>query len=215
MTAAVERHLAGVLRGGHGLREPLAAVVWGGAVYGAVMGCFGGLAGERFLQVLYSAAKVPLLLLATTALALPSFFVLNTLTGLRADFPAAVRAVVGAQGAVAVVLAALAPYTLVWYSANAGYREATAFNGVVFAAASLAAQWELRRRYAPLIAANGKHRRMLRVWFGVYAFVGVQMGWILRPFIGDPGRPPTFFRDDTWGNAYVIVAETVWLALTK
>src|SRR5262245_10093762 len=46
-----------------------------GLVYGAAMGTFGGLDGDRPWQVVFSAVKVPLLLLVTLALSLPSFFV--------------------------------------------------------------------------------------------------------------------------------------------
>jgi hypothetical protein len=44
----------------------------------------------------------------------------------------------------------------------------------------------------------------------LYIFVGIQMGWVLRPFIGDPMEPVQFFRDEAWDNAYVIVARMVW-----
>lgn len=111
------------------------------------------------------------------------------------------------------MLASLAPYTAVWYASTRDYHEATLFNAVMFGAASVAAQWVLRRHYAPLIARNRRHRRMLWAWPGVYAFVGIQMGWVLRPFIGQPGKAVTFFRSDTWGNAYVIVADIAWRAL--
>ena len=197
------------------LRNSLFAVAWGGAVYGTVMGMFGGLTQERWVQVVYSGLKVPLLVAATTLLTLPSFFVLNSLAGLRADFAAVLRAVLGTQGAVAVVLACLAPYTAVWYLSTTAYHEAIVFNGVMFAVASAAAQWVLRRRYAPLIAKNPRHRILLRTWLVVYCFVGIQMGWILRPFIGQPGVRPTFFREETWGNAYVIVADMVWKQFTR
>jgi hypothetical protein len=50
-------------------------------------------------------------------------------------------------------------------------------------------------------------------WVGIYAFVGIQMGWVLRPFVGYPDTQVQFFRTDTWGNAYVIVFETIWRAL--
>jgi hypothetical protein len=207
---AVLRHVEGVLRGeGSRLRPSVLAAVWGGATYGVVMGSFGGLSGERFVQLAYSGMKVPLLLAATTCLALPSFFVLNTLVGLRGDFPAVLRAVVGSQGAVGIVLACLAPYTAVWYASTGDYHESIVFNGLMFAVASWAAQWALRRRYADLIARNPRHRVMLRVWLFVYAFVGIQMGWVLRPFVGYPGMRPTFFREGAWGNAYVVVVETV------
>ncbi|MBX9628781.1 MAG: hypothetical protein K2X82_33615 [Gemmataceae bacterium] len=209
------RYLDGLLRGTGpvGLLPGLGVVAAGGAAYGAVMGCFGGVGGDRPWQVVYAAVKVPLLLVVTTALAVPSFFVLNSLLGLRGDFRAAARAVAGAQAAVAIVLAALAPYTAVWYLTSGDYGEALLFNAVVFAAASLAAQWVLRRRYAPLVARDRRHRVAVRAWLGVYAFVGVQMGWVLRPFVGDPARPVTFFRDEPWGNAYVTVADILWRAV--
>jgi hypothetical protein len=187
----------------------LIALFLGGGFYGAVMGSY----GERFLQVIYSAVKVPLLLLATTLIATPSFFVLNSLLGLREDFGRAFRAVLGTQATIAVLLASLAPYTLLWYSSFADYHEASAFNGCMFLIASLSAQWMLRRRYAELEARNSRHRAMRRTWVFLYAFVGIQMGWVLRPFIGDPARSPTFFRPDGWGNAYVIVCEIFWRVL--
>ena len=38
-------------------------------------------------------------------------------------------------------------------------------------------------------------RLVFVVWLGIYAVVGAQMGWILRPFIGTPDMPFTVFRD--------------------
>lgn len=37
-------------------------------------------------------------------------------------------------------------------------------------------------------------RGMLRVWVLVFAIVGLQMAWVMRPFIGAPGEPFTWFR---------------------
>ena len=51
---------------------------------------------------------------------------------------------------------------------------------------------------------------MLRTWIVVYAFVGIQMGWFLRPFIGDPAIPVQFFRSESWGNAYVVLFKLFW-----
>ncbi len=203
-----------MLRGAPGQVGPgLLMVTLGGAIYGGVMGAFGGFDGDRVLQIVFSATKVPMLILVTTFLAMPSFFVVNALLGLRADFPDVFRAVVATQTAVAVVLASLSPFTALWYASTKDYNEATLFNALMFSIASLAAQWVLRRRYAPLIARNKRHRWMMWAWLTVYAFVGIQMGWVLRPFLGQPGLPVTFFRSNAWGNAYVIVADTIWRAL--
>lgn len=36
---------------------------------------------------------------------------------------------------------------------------------------------------------------ILLIWIGIYALVGSQMGWVLRPFIGSPEAPFTWFRE--------------------
>ena len=79
------------------LRHRLTVLLIAGATYGAAMGTFGGITPARLIQMTYSAAKVPLLLGATFSLSLPAFFVLNTLLGLRPDFPRALAALAGAQ----------------------------------------------------------------------------------------------------------------------
>jgi hypothetical protein len=37
-------------------------------------------------------------------------------------------------------------------------------------------------------------RAVFRVWIAAFAIVGAQMSWVLRPFIGAPDRPFTWFR---------------------
>lgn len=38
-------------------------------------------------------------------------------------------------------------------------------------------------------------RTVFRIWVLVFGLVGAQMAWVLRPFIGDPARPFSFFRE--------------------
>jgi hypothetical protein len=187
-----------------------AMIVVFGVTYGALMGLFWGYdEAPRPLQAVYSATKVPLLLMLTFGLALPSFYVLNMLMGLAGDFADAVRALLATQAGLTVVLASLGPFTILFYASTTNYDAAILFNAVMFGLASLAGQRLLKRFYAPLIARDGRHRTMARVWIVLYAFVGIQMGWVLRPFIGDPDKPTTFFRQGAWGNAYVEVWDKV------
>ncbi|MEK6249082.1 MAG: hypothetical protein N2C12_12940, partial [Planctomycetales bacterium] len=191
-----------------------AYIILFGMLYGAVMGSFGGFAGERLWQVLYSALKVPLLLLCTFAISLPSFFVLNSLFGLRDDFGQAIRSLAATQAGLAIVLSSLAPFTALWYLSTDYYNVAYLFNGCMFAIASFAAQRLLRHYYRSLIEKNLRHRYLLWLWVVIYAFVGIQMGWVLRPFIGDPSLEVQFFREGDWGNAYVVVFNGIWGVLT-
>jgi hypothetical protein len=193
----------------HRLRWLIVLLVACGLFYGAVMGTYSGLTLSRIHQLFYSGIKVPLLLLATFALCLPSFFVINTVAGLREDFGQVLRAVVATQSCVTVVLASLAPFTVVWYLSSADYQSAILFNTFMFGVATVATQVVIRRYYSPLIRRSPRHRQLMRFWFVLYAFVGIQMGWVLRPFIGDPDLPVAFFRSGAWGNAYVVLAHMI------
>ena len=179
------------------------------------MGSFGGIEGDRGWQILVSGAKVPLFLLVTFGLSLPSFFVLNSLFGVRADFGNALLALTRSQAGLTVVLAALAPYTLLWYASSSSYPWSLLVNGLMFALASLAGQLLLRGLYRPLVARHRAHRWLLRIWLVLYVFVGIQLAWILRPFVGQPDAPIQFFRPEALGNAYLAVGRIVWDALSR
>ncbi len=131
----------------------------GSAFYGALMGTYGGFGGHLSLaQMLFSALKVPALLLITGALCLPAFFVANSLIGLADDWPQARRALILTQAILAIVLASLSPFTLLFYASTNHYPAAILFNFLVFAAASLTAQNVLRRLYVPLIEKDVRHQ---------------------------------------------------------
>ena len=119
------------------------AVIAFGMFYGGVMGTYGGFGGPRMWQVVYSAVKVPFLLFTTFFLSLPSFFVINTLLGLRSDFARVMRALLATQAGLTIILSALAPYTAFWYVSGSRYQPAILWNGLMFAVASGSAQWML------------------------------------------------------------------------
>lgn len=180
-------------------------VVIGGFAYGAVMGSFAG----RPLQSLYSGIKVPMLLLGTSAIVLPNFYVLNTLLGLRDDFAAALRGVLAAQAVVAIALAALAPITLVGYASTGHYPTAMRVNFALFALATLAGHLGCEKFYRDLVARDRKHQIARYAWTALYVFVGIQLAWVFRPFVGDPHMATAFLREDAWSNAYVVVTRQI------
>lgn len=51
-----------------------------------------------------------------------------------------------------------------------------------------------------------------RVWLILFAVVGLQMGWVLRPFIGAPGHEFRFVAD-TQQNVFIGIGRA-WSALT-
>ncbi|SIO58176.1 hypothetical protein SAMN05444166_5583 [Singulisphaera sp. GP187] len=57
----------------------------------------------------------------------------------------------------------------------------------------------------------GRHvKALFRCWVILFGLVGAQMSWVLRPFVGDPGRPFAWFRGRE-SNFF----EAVWSALAS
>lgn len=185
-------------------RSALLLILLASPLYGLAMGSY-HLSTDRALYAIFAAIKLPLMITATTALCLPGFFALTTVLGLRADLRASIRAILCGQAAFAAFLASLAPVTLLVYISGVSPRGALLTSGVAFAVATLIAQAVMWSRYRPLIAASPRHLALLCYWLAAYVFVGIQMGWLLRPFVGSLGVAPSFLRDEPLSNAYIIV----------
>jgi hypothetical protein len=181
-----------------------------GAIGSAAIGlALGGGSGEVLLA-LYAAIKVPLLLLINTAFCLPSFYVVNSVLGLRDDFPAAWRGLIAAQSTLGLSLGALAPITVVLSLSVADPYALTLLDAAAFGTATLAGQIMLARHYRPLLARDPRHRRALLGWIVLYGFAGVQLAWVMRPFRGTAGFAVQFLRPEAFEqNAYVVLLEHI------
>jgi hypothetical protein len=184
----------------------LRVVLIAGLLSGAVLGGYAG----RPLQMLWSALKVPALVLLSAAVCVPAFLVVHLLLGLRDDLREVVRAVLAAMASFAVALAALAPVVAFAWATVRDYGFARAFSGLIFAMAAAAAQRAFVRHRRQLVARDPRHRHAMSAWLVLYCFVTIQLAWVLRPFIGAPGLEVRLFRESAWGNAYTEIGAIVW-----
>ena len=56
--------------------------------------------------------------------------------------------------------------------------------------------------------ADQSVKNVFRIWVIVFGLVGAQMGWVLRPFIGNPDADFTFFRQRQ-DNFFSAVADNI------
>jgi hypothetical protein len=64
----------------------------------------------------------------------------------------------------------------------------------------------------PSVQPDGTARqinRVFRVWIVIYALVGCQMAWVLRPFVLDPHSEFGWFRA-RYANFFLDVWHTIW-----
>ncbi len=156
------------------------------AIYGLSMGLSRG-----YVPAAVSGLKLPFLYLFTLAVCFPPFYVLNALAGPRLTRRCCLRLLLIATSANAIALASYAPvsyfFTLTTTTtALSGYRFVVLMHVVVFAFAGMVSIAVIVVVFRATGAALGRAIRpsFLLTCALIYAFVGTQMSWVLRPWIG-------------------------------
>jgi hypothetical protein len=199
---------------GHRLRTFLLAAIALLACYGLTMGLMGfhDSWATGVAQMLVSALKVPTLLLLSTAICFPVLYVVQVLMGARLTFAQTLTLIVMALALYGILMASCAPVAFFFAVTGSTHDFMKLLHVLIFSFAGLwsmislwlglRAMCERSNLYPPLAL------RILKVWILVFAFVGTQMAWSLRPFVGSPGRPFQIFRQQE-GNFYLGVWHTV------
>lgn len=203
-------------REGPWLAFSLLVIVVGSGAYGATIGL-----GRAPLQAIFAAAKFPLLILLTTAGNALLNGMLAQLLGLGISFRQAALAIGTSFAVASLVLAALAPVTLfLWWSvppfssaqAVIAHNATLVVHVALIALAGATGNAALFRLLADLSGSRARAAKILAVWLAGNLFLGSQLSWIMRPFVGSPGLPVEFFRADALrGNFY----EATWRAVAN
>jgi hypothetical protein len=179
--------------------------------------------GPSVAQFVASAVKIPALFLLTVVITFPSLYVFNALVGSRLTLASVLRLLVAGLAVTLAVLASFGPIVAFFSVSTTSYPFMVLLNVAMCAVGGMLGLSFLRQtlhRFTvvagplpttpPLLPqapakpgaldpVGGKVLRpdvqsVFRWWMVLFALVGSQMGWVLRPFIGQPGMPFTFFR---------------------
>jgi hypothetical protein len=192
------------IRDGIGLGEKLRAMLLSSTaffgLYGAVMG-----STHSLWQTLSSAVKLPVLFLATLFVCVPSLYFISLIFGSRMSLRQNLALILAAVTVTGVLLLSMAPITLFFLLTTPHYQFFKLLNVAIFAAAGILGVVFLYRGMQVVAGQEldgaASRRWVMIMWIGVYAFVGSQMAWTIRPFIGAPGVEFELFRQ-LGGNFY-------------
>jgi hypothetical protein len=171
--------------------------------YGLIMGFTSGLP-----QMISSAVKVPVLFLLTLLVCFPVFHVVNVLMGSRLGFLQTVTLVLSSLSMSCILLASCAPVVVFFLITGVNYPFQKLLHVLVFAFAGSWGMVALWRGLSAMCEKSDIYPRqaikILRLWVIIFAFVGTQMAWTLRPFVGAPDLKFEIFRKQE-GNFYKAV----------
>jgi hypothetical protein len=177
------------------------------AFYGAAAGVYSG-----WQQGIASAIKLPVLYVGTFVVCFPVFFVVQMLVGSRLRLTQMAVLVMTALALVAVLLAAFVPIIAFFLLTGSNYYFLELLHVVIGLVTGVLGMYALHEGLAVVCEKHNVYPRramtILRAWVIVFAFVGIQLAWNLRPFLGDRNTPFQVFRHYE-GNFYAAVIYSI------
>jgi uncharacterized membrane protein YesL len=180
-----------------------------GSSYGLCMGLYSirtnGVDG--LAQMASSMIKLPLLFLSTLLITFPSLYVFGALAGSELDYRQSLRASDGWIAIMLAVGASLGPILGFFTLSTQSYAFIVLLNVVFLGIAGVSGSAALARGFGLGKGddqANARGRTVFVIWVLVFGLVGLQMAWVMRPFIGAPGSPFVLFRG-TDSNAFAAI----------
>jgi hypothetical protein len=189
------------------LRYAVVTIVVLAGLFGVVAGSYSGPA-----QAVSAAIKLPFLFFATFAICFPAFFVVQVLVGSRLRLEQVAVLIFGALALTSVLLAAFVPITAFFLITGANYYFQHLLNIAIAGVAGLFGMYALHEGLSVVCEKRGVYPRkaltIMRAWVLLFAFVGIQLAWSLRPFLGDRNQPFRVFGTYQ-GNFYAAIMYAV------
>ena len=196
----------------------IATLLGGAAIYGVAFGLW-----RAPIMALFSAIKLPLLFVATVLASVVLSVVLAALLRAPLSFRQSAVCVLVGLATTATALAALAPVgALIALSvappapglvghpetdpavvaANTHAQGILLFHVAAIATAGVLGNLRLFALLRKLSGRSDVAGRVLIAWLGAQLFVGSELSWILRPFLGRPHFAPSFFADEPLAGSF-------------
>jgi hypothetical protein len=193
-------------RDGRSLRMCLAVILVGGALFGGVVGWW-----RAPQQAMWTAIKLPILIFLTCGANALLNGMLAQLLGTGLTFRQTSLLILISFTIVALILATLTPVAI-FVLANApplasagrgtGHSVVLLMDVLFIAYAGVVANRRLLALLTHLCPTPGAARRVFWNWLAGNLFLGAQLSWILRPFIGSPRLAVQFLREDPFHGTF-------------
>ncbi len=179
------------------------------ALYGAIIGSTHG-----GLQIISSAFKLPALYLLTLLICLPTLYFMDIVLGSQRTFGQYVSLLLASMAMISVMLFGFAPVTLFFRLSIDDYWFFLLLNIVVLGFTGVVGVRFFYKSMLALVAKENEdnispnRHKLIKAWLFLYGFVGSQLGWTLRPFVGSPDEPFALFREIE-SNFYIQVVKII------
>lgn len=176
-------------------------------LYGVVMGSHNG-----WLQAVVTGVKIPALIFLSLSICFPAFYVIQYMLGSRMTILQMINMTLSGFLVFSTIMLSFSPIVIFFMITGDNYSflkllhvAIIGFSGIFGMKIILdALKYSCERSNTyPRVGL-----RIFKFWVFVFAFVGAQLAWNLRPFVGAKELPFELFREKE-GNFYLAVGQSI------
>jgi hypothetical protein len=176
-------------------------------LYGSAMGAY-----HSVIQALVAGAKLAVLFPLVLLICFPAFFIIQYILGSRLKLNQMASIVLAGFVLTASIMVSFVPIVIIFLLTGGNYYFLQLLHILIFILAGIFGMKSVvdalkfsceKRDVYPQVGVT-----VFRFWIIILAFVGIQLAWNLRPFLGDRDRPFELFRNYE-GNFYAALIYSV------
>ena len=176
--------------------------------YGLIMGSYNSLP-----QALVTGIKLWALFSMTLLICFPSFYIVQLVLGSKVGIKQLAVILLSGFVLTTTLMVAFAPIVLFFQLSGDNYHFLQLLHVFIFVFSGFFGMRLVLEALKQAFERTGVYPKIgltaFRIWVLIFAFVGVQLSWNLRPFLGSKDMPFEIFRKETQGNFYSTVFNAV------
>jgi hypothetical protein len=169
-------------------------------LYGIVMGSY-----HSFIQSLAAGIKLPVLFTLTVIICFPAFYIIQYIMGSKLRLSQMIIIMLSGMVLTTAIMISFTPIVIFFLLTGSNYYFLQLLHICIFILSGVFGMKVIIDALKYSCEKMGIYPRVgveiFRFWVVIMAFVGIQLAWNLRPFLGDTGKPFKLFRDYQ-GNFY-------------
>jgi len=168
--------------------------------YGVVMGCY-----HSFAQAMAAGAKVTVLFTLALLICFPAFYIIQFILGSKLKLKPMISIILSGFVLTTAIMVSFAPIVVIFLLTGSNYYFLQLLHIAIFILSGIFGMLTVIEALKYSCEAKSIYPQtgvvVFRFWVVILAFVGIQLAWNFRPFLGDRGQPFELFREYE-GNFY-------------
>jgi len=168
--------------------------------YGVVMGSY-----HSFAQAVTAGAKVTVLFSLALVICFPAFFIIQYILGSKLKLRQMISIIMSGFVLTSAIMVSFAPIVVIFLLTGSNYYFLQLLHIAIFILSGVFGMLTIVEALKYSCEAKSIYPQtgvvVFRFWVVILAFVGIQLAWNFRPFLGDRGQPYELFREYE-GNFY-------------